>query len=182
MSKKYQAHIFEQTQRESWAQKSPDNHYQSSCRQRWAAWWLSGEWKAGWRTRWVREKPQPRCCPSHSGTETKATWMWPDVKASSAGSQQKGRRIKTGTDLVYAGFDSHHYGVTKHFSVFRQSFPGLKSGLILKVHPVTRRCHLLGNHQYISSTAKQIYPSPPRWSHCLQVSKNFSWLLPGNLE
>lgn len=60
------------------------------------------------------------------------------------------RWVKTGTDLVYAGFDSHHDGVTKHFPIFRQSFPGLKSGLILKVHPVTRRRHLSVNYQYIN--------------------------------
>lgn len=34
--------------------------------------------------------------------------------------------ITKDTDLVYAGFDSHHDGVTKHFPIFRQSFPGLK--------------------------------------------------------
>lgn len=30
------------------------------------------------------------------------------------------------TDLVYAGFNSHHDSVTKDFPIFRQSFPGLK--------------------------------------------------------
>lgn len=50
--------------------------------------------------------------------------------------------ITKDTDLVYAGFDSHHDGVTKDFPIFRQSFPGLKFWLILQVHPVSGRCHL----------------------------------------
>lgn len=49
---------------------------------------------------------------------------------------------QTAADLVNAAFDSHHDGVTKHFPIFGQSFPGLELGLVLQVHPVTRGGHL----------------------------------------
>lgn len=53
------------------------------------------------------------------------------------------------THLVYAGFDPHHDGVSEHLPILRQCFPGLQSGLVLEMHPVTRRGHLPTHHQNI---------------------------------
>lgn len=95
-----------------------------------------------WASNWVRCHQIWRA--------NQMTKRWRDRKAS-----------EMGTDLVYAGFDSHHYGITKHFAIFRQSFPGLKSGLILKVHPVTRRCHLSVNYQYLYQYLNQFHIKIP---------------------
>lgn len=76
-------------------------------------------------------------------------------------------------NLVYAGFDSHHDGVTKHLSIFGQRFPGLKSGLILKVHPVTRRRHLSAHHQYV----KLVHSNTPQTPVASLVGLWLFWAL-----
>lgn len=60
--------------------------------------------------------------------------------------------VNTGADLVYAGFDAHHDGVSEDFAIFGQRFPSLKSGLILKMHPVAGRRHLHVDANIISIT------------------------------
>lgn len=76
-------------------------------------------------------------------------------------------------NLVYAGFDSHHDGVTEHLSIFGQCFPGLKSGLILKVHPVTRRRHLSTCHQYV----KLVHSNTPQTPVASLVGLRLFWAL-----